>query len=173
MTEPVIVADSSPLIALARIGKLEILPHLASEVLVPPAVWHEITGAREDAPGAAEVRALPWLQIREPQAARIETLTILLDRGEAEALALAQDLPGALVLVDDSRARRVAERLRVRRIGTVGLLRRAKKAGLLPALRPLFDSLARHGIYIQKALVDAVLEDVGEASPEDAPPASS
>ena len=102
MREAVLIADSSPLIGLARIGQLALLPHLAEKVVVPPAVW------------------------------------------------------------DDSRARRVAERLRVRRIGTVGLLRRAKKAGMIDQLRPHLDSLKQHGIYLQQELVEAVLKDVGE-----------
>ena len=59
-----------------------------------------------------------------------------MDRGEAEAIALAMENPGSTVLRDDAMARRVAERFGVDRIGTLGILRRAKKSGLLAAIKP-------------------------------------
>jgi predicted nucleic acid-binding protein len=66
------------------------------------------------------------------------------------------------VLLDDARARRVAERFGIRRIGTLGILRRAKKAGLIDKVRPLVEQLRDNGIYMRQSLVDAVLLDVGE-----------
>lgn len=162
MTEWVVVADSSPLIGLARIGQLETLRKLASRVLMPPAVRDEITQHRREAPGAATIRQAAWIEVEAPDHLEAEALAILVDRGEAEAIALAQRLPGATLLLDDSRARRVAERLGIRRIGTVGLLRRAKKAGLIPAVKPHLEALMANGIYIHRALINAVLKDLGE-----------
>jgi uncharacterized protein len=66
------------------------------------------------------------------------------------------------VLLDDAQARRVAERLAIRRIGTLGILRRAKKAGLIPALKPYIQTMQANGIYIRFSLVETVLRDVGE-----------
>ena len=163
MTEWVIVADSSPLIGLARIGQLEILHKLASRVVTPPAVQDEVTLHRREAPGAAAIRQATWIEVEAPDHLEVEPLAILLDRGEAEAIALARRLPSATLLLDDARARRVAERLGLRRIGTVGLLRRAKKAGLIPAIKPHLDALMANGIYIHRTLIDAVLKDQGEA----------
>ena len=160
-TELVIVADSSPLIGLARIGQLDLLRRFAHRVIVPPAVWDETS--RYDAPGAKEVQATEWLTIEEPpDPDKVASLSIVVDRGEAEAISLAQSIRGSLLLVDDSRARRVAHRLGVRLVGTVGLLRRAKNAGWISELRPLLESLQRNGIYIRQKLIDAVLADVGE-----------
>ena len=85
-----------------------------------------------------------------------------MDRGEAEAIALANALPDSTVLLDDARARRVAERFGIRRIGTLGILRRGKKAGLIDKVRPLVEQLRDNGIYMRQSLVDAVLLDVGE-----------
>ncbi|MEP7012754.1 MAG: DUF3368 domain-containing protein [Acidobacteriota bacterium] len=163
MTEWVVVADSSPLIGLARIGQLEILRKLASRILMPPAVQAEITQHRREAPGAAAIRQAAWIEIATPDPPEVELLAILLDRGEAEAIALAQRLPGSTLLLDDARARRVAERLAIPRIGTVGLLRRAKKAGLIQAVKPCIEALMANGIYIHRTLIDAVLKDVGES----------
>lgn len=162
MTEWVVVADSSPLIGLARIGQLDILRKLASRVVMPPAVREEITLHRREAPGAAAIRQATWIEVEAPNDLEVEPLAILLDRGEAEAIALAQRLPDATLLLDDARARRVAERLAIRRIGTVGLLRRGKIAGLIPAVKPLIEALMANGIYIHRLLIDAVLKDLGE-----------
>lgn len=162
MPEGSLVVDSGPLIAFARIGQLALLPHLGSRIVIPPAVWQEVTLSNQDAPGAHEVRQIPWLDRQAPDPLRVEPLTILLGRGEAEVIALAQTLPQSMVVLDDARARRVAERLSMQRIGTVGLLRRAKRMGLIALIRPHLDALQAQGIYMRQALIDAVLNDVGE-----------
>jgi uncharacterized protein len=93
-------------------------------------------------------------------------LLILLDLGEAEAIALAIRIPESIVLLivllDDAQARRVAERFGINRIGTLGILRRAKKAGLINAIKPYTVQLQNSGIYIRQNLIDAVLHNVGE-----------
>ncbi|WP_256875086.1 DUF3368 domain-containing protein [Nostoc sp. C052] len=88
------------------------------------------------------------MEIQAPEALILEPLSILVDRGEAEAIALAQSTPDSTVLLDDAQARRVAERLGIRRIGTVGILRKAKKAGLIVELKVYIEQLRTNGIYI-------------------------
>lgn len=162
MTNPIIIADSSPLISLAIIEQLELLPQLYQRVLLPPAVWDEVTVQGIGLPGANAVSKVTWLEIQTPEAALLKPLSILVDRGEAEAIALAQSIPESIVLLDDAQARRVAERLGVRRIGTLGILRRAKKSGLVQAVKPYIEKLRAQGIYIRQNLIDAVLQDLGE-----------
>jgi predicted nucleic acid-binding protein len=159
----VLIADSSPLIALARIDELDLLRRLASRIVVPPAVWEEVTVRAPDAPGASTVRKAIWLEVVTPNQSLVDALSILLDRGEAESIALAQTTSGSLVLLDDSRARRVAEQLSLRLTGTLGLLRRAKQAGLIDGLRPHIEALQANNIFIHQKLIDAILKDVGEA----------
>ena len=162
-TEQVIVADSSPLIGLARIGRLDLLRRSASRIILPPAVWDEVTSQSYQAPGSEAIKAASWLEIVTPQnSAAIASLKMLVDRGEAEAIALAQSTESCLLLVDDSRARRVAQQLEVRVLGTIGLLRRSLKAGWIPKLRPELEALQSNGIYIRQKLFDMVLADVGE-----------
>jgi hypothetical protein len=165
MTRPVIVADSSPLIALAVIDQLELLSRLYAKVLIPPAVWDEVTVQGEGLPGAQAIRQAQWLTVQVPEAGLVEPLSILVDRGEAEAIALAQGISGSTVLLlDDAQARRVAERLGIARIGTLGILRRAKNMGLIFEVKVYIDQLLANGIYIRTNLVEAVLRDVGEMS---------
>jgi len=149
MREAVIVADSSPLIGLARIGQLDILPRLGSRVLAPQFVWEEATIRGSSAPGAVEISQATWIEVQAVDPMLVEPFTILVDRGEAEAIALARTAHDSLLLLDDSRARRIAERLGIRRTGTVGLLRRAKEAGLIDRLRPQLEALQANGIWIR------------------------
>lgn len=162
MTNAAIVADSGPLIALAIIEQLELLPQLYLQVYLPPAVWEEVTVQGAGLPGAQAVSQAKWLTIQAPEPEMIEPLTILVDRGEAEAVALARSIPDSIVLLDDAQARRVAERLGVRRIGTLGILRRAKKAGLIAEVKTYIEQLRANGIYIRTSLVEVILRDVGE-----------
>lgn len=162
MIKPVIVADSGPLISLALIGHLDLLRQLYQQVLVPPAVWHEVTIKGRGMPGAEAVSQLTWLEIRKPEPQVLQPLSILVDLGEAEAIALAQTIADSIVLLDDSQARRVAERFNIPRIGTLGILRRAKKLGLITAIRPHVELLKANNIYMADNLVAAVLRDVGE-----------
>jgi predicted nucleic acid-binding protein len=160
--EELIIADSSPLIGLARIGQLGLLPKLANRIVVPAAVHAEVTAARADAPGAAEVAAQAWIEVQEADPVAVAPLLILVGRGEAEAIALAQWDSAAVLLVDDLRARKLAQRLGLRRMGTVALLGQAKREGLIPKLKPTLDALVAQGIYIRRELIEAALNEAGE-----------
>ena len=163
MTKPAIIADSSPLISLAIIGQLDLLPQLYNSVLLPPAVWDEVTVKGAGLPGAQTVREAAWLTIQTPEQAAVAPLSILVDKGEAEVIVLAQQTLDSIVLLDDAQARHVAERLGIRKIGTLGILRRAKKSGLIDEIKVYIEQLRIQGIYIRSSLVDAILRDVGES----------
>lgn len=162
MREAAAVADSGPLICLVRINRLELLPRLFSKVLVPPEVWNEVAVKGRNYPGASEIIRQSWLTLELPDPQLVRPLSILVDAGEAEAIALAQTTADCTILLDDSRARKIAERLGIKQLGTVGLLLRAKRRGLVEAIRPLIAVLVANGIYIRQELIDAVLSDAGE-----------
>ena len=103
-SEKAIIADSSPLIGLAKIGQLDLLPLLADRVLVPPAVWREVVDPAMTAPGAREIAARKWVEVVTPEQTAVAPLLILLGAGEAEAIALAQRETSAILLLDDLRA---------------------------------------------------------------------
>lgn len=162
MHEAAAIADSGPLICLTKINQLELLPRLFSKIFVPPEVWNEVTVKGQGLPGADVVSQVAWITIQKPDPLLVRPLSILVDAGEAEAIALAQGIPDCIILLDDSRARKIAERLNIKQIGTVGLLLRAKRVGLIETVRPQLDSLLKNGIYIRQELMDAVLNDAGE-----------
>lgn len=161
-SEEIIIADSGPLIGLARIGRLGLLPHMAKRIVVPRAVHAEVASARTDAPGAKEVAAQVWIDVQEADQAVVAPLLILLGRGEAEAIALAQRESAAILLMDDLRARKLADRLGLRRMGTVALLGQAKREGFIPKLKPALDALVANHIFIRQELIDAALKEAGE-----------
>lgn len=88
-----------------------------------------------------------------------------LGAGEREALALAAETPGAILIIDDGLARRYADVLRVRFTGTAGVLARAKREGLLDAVAPVFDRLAALRFRLDAQTRAAVLRQVGEEKP--------
>lgn len=148
----VVVSDASPLIALAQIGQLNLLPALFGQVWIPPAVQSEI---------ASQVPVFGWLVIRAPQAVP-EHLAVQLDAGEAEAIALAID-HHALLILDEVRGRDLAGRLGLQTVGTMGLLIRAKMAGLIPAVRPFADELiGKHHFWVSAALHEKTLRLANE-----------
>ena len=149
MTEPVVV-DSTCLIGLEHISRLDLLPALFGPVCAPPEV------GRESGLSAA------WLKIENPSnPALVAALRMTVDDGEAEAIALAAERKWRIVL-DDRRARSVAERMELKIIGTVGILVLAKRAGLLPWIKPLLNELAEKGFHLSEALKRESLRLVGE-----------
>ncbi len=128
MKQP-IVADSTSLIGLERINQLKLLPNLFEPFLIPPEVAREV-GFSFD-----------WLTVETPvNDTLVASLNLAVDRGEAEAIALARE-KGWRVLLDDRQARSVAKQMGLRIIGTVGALILAKQQSIIPALKPLLDEL--------------------------------
>lgn len=149
MKEP-LVADSTCLIGLERVGKIEILPALFAPIIIPPEV------EREFGIGYA------WLQTEAIKSnSLVAALQLVIDAGEAEAIALASE-KGWLLITDDKQARSTAKRLGVKVIGTIGALLRAKQHGIIAALEPILIDLEANNFYASKALCEEALRLAGE-----------
>jgi predicted nucleic acid-binding protein len=106
-----------------------------------------------------------WIRVRPlDQPIGSVILQAALGRGETEALGLAQEVGAELVIVDDRTARRLALSLGLSVAGTAGILARAKRAGFIPAVRPLLDQLLSLGFRISPAILEQVLAEAGEQS---------
>ncbi len=159
-----IVSNTSPIINLACIGRLDLLPALFGEIAIPDAVFHEIAVANPDAPGASDVRSASWVR-RYGVANRplVTSLRLELDPGEAEAIACAMEANARLLLIDERRGRTVAQRLGLATTGLLGVLLLARRRDLIASIRPLLDDLRRvAGFWIGDALYSQVLRDAGE-----------
>lgn len=123
------VSDSSPLILYAAIDRLDLLHEVYGDVVVPPAVWEEIVVEGAGRVGSGGGSGPAWIGRRLlPVPIPGESPIRGLDRGEAEAIALAQSYsPTVSVILDDLRARRVAEDIGLRVTGSVGVLLAAKR----------------------------------------------
>ena len=158
-----VVSDTSPLVALVHLGRLDLLQKIYREVLIPPAVMQELQRA-PDSRVADAVGAAGFLRIVAPtQRLDDSTLPAGLGEGELEALALALENRADFLLLDESRGRRAGERLGLRITGTLGVLVAAKAIGLIDTVTPLIESL-ESGIQfrIGKRLRDSILRRAGE-----------
>jgi predicted nucleic acid-binding protein len=166
MHEPrlVAVANTSPFQYLHQTGLLELLPQLYQRVLVPPAVVAELAAGRALGFDLPDPTGHSWAEVVRPQSFAILPAVTDLGPGEHEALALAVERSGAVLIIDDGLARRHAELLRLRFTGTVGVLLRAKREGLLPAITPVLDRLEALRFRLDVATRRAVLRQAGEES---------
>lgn len=146
------VTDSTCLIGLERIQRLDILPQLFSPIMIPLAVQAEV--------GITTT----WLTVVAVQnRAVVAALNTQVDDGEAEAIALALEIGNVFAILDDLAARRVATQLGLKIIGTVGVLLRAKQQGIISEIRPLLIALNQADFRISGALVCRALEIAGES----------
>lgn len=155
----VVVSDAGPLICLARLDLLGVLPRLFSEVQVPAEVIRECLArpGNDDTVRIEAALQAGWLLAC--QAPRIALKG--LEAGECAAIARAAQL-GAVLLVDERAARAIAAGMGLRVTGTVGLLIRARKRGLVGPLKPLIEMLRAGGQRLAQPLVELALREVGE-----------
>ncbi len=159
----VVVSDASALILLAKVGQLGLLKALYGHVLIPDQVFDDVVVKGNGRAGASEVQTAEWIEVRhatnEPL---VEELQRELDRGEAEAIALAVELRADLLLLDERRGRMVASRYTVQIIGVAGALVEAKYRNLLSDLRPVLNALINNGYRISAQLYTQILRAAGE-----------
>ena len=163
-SEPIAV-NTGPLIALAACEALDILRQLHSQVLVPTAVVEEFGRGKS---GEIVLTKLPaWLDVRPLATPLPAVLVAHLDVGEASAIALALEMGIGLVALDERRGRIVARDLGIGVTGSLGLLLRAKRLGLIDAVAPRVTTMRRKGIWLSDALVRRVLAEAQERARDD------
>ncbi len=140
----IVISDTSVITNLAAIEQLNLLPQLYHQVIIPEAVYRELTEIEPPVPGTIEVKNASWVEIRQVvNKSIIQQLQeqARLDIGESEAISLALELNADLLLIDERRGRAEANRLGLRITGLLGLLIEAKQSGLIVAVKPLIDNL--------------------------------
>ncbi len=145
------VTNSTCLIGLERIERLDILPQVFDTVFAPPAVAKEVQVS------------VDWLSVQTVANPSVVTaLRTQMDEGEAEAIALALELSDVLLILDDKKARRVAQQMGMKVIGTVGMLLRAKRQGIITEVKPLFTKLTEVNFRISQGIIQEALWLSGE-----------
>jgi len=148
----VIIADTSCLIVLAKIGELDLLHKVYKRVTITHDVFQEY-GA--ELPFWIEVR-----QVIDPY--RQQLIEMQLAKGEASAIALALETDDAIVILDDWKARKIAERLRVQVTGTIGVLIKAKHSGIIPSIKPVLLKIRETNFRISDELEQIALKEANE-----------
>lgn len=160
---PKVVSNSSPLIHLSGTDRLDLLEQLFGDVLVPEAVYRECVTEGGERPGARDVAAADWIETRRIEKNDVvQSLSLELDEGEAEAIALAVETSADIVLLDDYEARRAARRLGLTVTGCLGVLLRGKTVGSIDSLRNEMNRLRETGFWLDEDLYNRLLTESGE-----------
>jgi len=160
-----VISNSSVLIALSGIGRLELLQRRFPEgVIIPDAVWREVVETGHGRAGAKKVSHAEWIKRRQVQNRAIATaLQTTLDQGEAEVIALGLEIGADLLLLDEKSARSVAVRLQYPVLGTIGLLIWGKRKGFFTSLANELTLLQREGGFrLSERVYEYALQQVGE-----------
>jgi predicted nucleic acid-binding protein len=160
----IVVSNSSPLIALARIGRLSLLASLFERIQIPIEVQHEVTAAGRGLPGAEEVRKANWIELATAQPLTDPSLAQAcqsLGSGERGAILLAKSVSANLVLLDESKARRVAQAGGLSVAGCLGILEAGARKGLVTDLHQVYIDLLRQGIRFDIKLLQDSLARLG------------
>lgn len=153
----IVVADTSPILNLERIGRLELLPALYVQVLAPERVFLELSASEP-------FQKHSWLTIRavEDKEAVAELLRTL-DAGESEAIVLAQEVGAELLLIDERMGRRIATERGLVITGLVGVIIEAKRRGLVEEAGPIITQLVQESrFWVDRSLIRQALRSVGE-----------
>ena len=160
----IVVSNSSVLIALSTIQKLDLLKENFKKVYIPEAVWNEVVVRGEGEPGCQEVKNAGWIETKKIKNVNlVSAFDESLDKGEAEAITLALELSADLILLDEKDARLIAEKYKLKPLGTVGILVLAKKKNNIDNLKSELDKLINEGNFrISKDIYLRALKETGE-----------
>ena len=159
-----VISNTSPLLYLNLTGHLRLLPELYKEIAIPPAVQAELAEGAVRGIDVPRPENHPWLRVVPLRSRDLLPLVTDLGAGETEAIGLALEHPVSRLIIDDQLGRRIARSSGLTVTGTLGVVLKAKAAGLLPGIAPLLDDLRRAGLWLSDDLVDTVLAQAGESA---------
>lgn len=154
-----VVSDSSPLIHLAKIDRLSLLPTLFRNILVPEAVYQECVEGKGPPEGRKQIKQADWINILNIENKRLKKALLgTLDKGEAEAIVLALEESADLVLLDEYEAREVARDFDLDITGVIGILLKANAQGKIKRLEEKLQRLRETGFWISDELYKEILQ---------------
>jgi len=156
----IVVSDTTPLIGLASISRLNILQELFGEVYIPQAVYDEsVIHGRAEGSAKQDVDNSDWIHVAQVQdRLAVNILLDEMDLGEVETIILAGEMKADWVLMDEKKGRRKLTQLEIPKIGTIGILLKAKQIGLISNLKREIESLQKTGFSVSQMVIDEVLK---------------
>ena len=158
------VANASPIITLAKAGRLDLLKAVPGELLVPVAVADELLLGPAGDPARAAILA-GWAPTHSPRTIPPTLMEWGLGSGETAVLALCLEHPQSTAVLDDASARTAARALGIKTIGTLGVVVLAKKRGLTASAADVLTDLRRAGLYLDDDIIRTALKTVSERWP--------
>jgi predicted nucleic acid-binding protein len=159
----IVVSNTTPILSLYKIGRLNLLQSLFSQIFVPMAVFNEISVLGRGKPGDNIFKTNDFIQVRQIQnVLAASLLRSQLDYGESEVIVLAEELGADFLVLDEKKARIIAQTAGQKVIGTIGILQIAKNRGLITNMKSQLENLIASGVWIDKKLYDLVLKSNNE-----------
>ncbi len=156
-----IVSNTTPIISLASINKLDILKNLFGEVFIPLAVYQELK-AKEGGYGYKEADA-EYIKVKSIKGAKYRNLLLnQLDIGEAETIILATEIDADIVIIDENTGYKIARNSGLFVVRTLSILLKAKEKGIIKEIKPLLDEMISKGRWYSKKVYKNFLKRVGE-----------
>lgn len=147
----IIIADTSCLIVLANIGELELLHKIYEEIITTLDIAIEYGDSLPD-----------WVEIMEVKDKyRQQILELQIDRGESSAIALALETKNSTVILDDFKARKIANQLGITFTGTLGIIIKAKQIGVVESIKPFLEKIKQTNFRLS---IDLELEALKQAN---------
>lgn len=156
-----IIVNSTPLIILGKIDELEILKNLYGEIIIPQAVFEEVTSKNDFA--KEKILNSSWIKILEVQdKTNRKIYQAKLHDGEVEVMMLAKEISADLLIIDDNAAKKTAKFLEFKVTGTLGILLKAKSEKIISEVKPILEKMLEKNFYISEEVIKLVLKTAGE-----------
>lgn len=162
----IVISDTTPIISLMKANRLDLLKKLYGKVLIPNAVYKELTENATFAKEAKMIKDIDYLTVVAVE--NKKSVSVLrnvtgLDAGESEALIMYDEQKADLLLMDEHKGRSVAKQLNVRHIGTVGVLLLAYDKGVIQQddVKSCLDTMLANHIRLDRKLCNVVMEHIG------------
>jgi len=156
-----VISDASTLIGLARIGQLNLLRKLYSQIIIPQAVFEEVS--KEKKAGSEKISKASYIKIEKVKdEIAVKFLLGNLGRGESEVLVLAKEKQADLILIDEKKARKMARRAGFKVMGILGLLLVSKRNGFISNIKAFIDELNKQGFRLSNRVIKKILKEPGE-----------
>ena len=163
----IVISDTTPLISLLKIGRLDLLERLFEQVYIPSAVFNELTADERFRLEAEQIKNKQYIIIKcvnnSESVSNLKRATGL-DQGESEAIVLSDEMKADLILMDEAKGRTVSAQLGIRIMGTIGVLIIAYEEGFLSSseVRECVEGLKRAGRHIGERHYQMILDKLSD-----------
>jgi uncharacterized protein len=156
-----VVSNTTPIISLLKVGKLDLLKELYIELYIPYEVYCEIEAGKHKE-YYVDLMQYEWIHIVKIQNEKSLLFFLDLDKGEAEAIVLANEIDADLIILDETLGRFHANHIGLKVTGTIGILLKAKENKIIDKIKPLLEELAQKGIWLSENLIKQTLTKAHE-----------